>query len=178
MRDTVEPGGDGPEVEEAWSQEDYHHPAAGWGAAVSVAKVLTREHAVVSGTRAMLKMNHEDGGFDCPGCAWPDATDGLKLDLCENGIKHVAWEMTSKRAGREFFAQHTVAELATWTDFALEDQGRLTEPMVYDAATDRYRPIEWQAAFDLIGQVLRSLDTPGEAAFYTSGRLSNEATFL
>ncbi|WP_329475004.1 FdhF/YdeP family oxidoreductase [Kribbella sp. NBC_01484] len=178
MRDTVEPGGDGPEVEEAWSQEDYHHPAAGWGAAVSVARVLTREHAVVSGTRAMLKMNHEDGGFDCPGCAWPDATDGLKLDLCENGIKHVAWEMTSKRAGREFFAQHTVSELATWTDFVLEDQGRLTEPMVYDAATDRYRPIEWQAAFDLIGQVLRSLDTPGQAAFYTSGRLSTEATFL
>ncbi|HZX04309.1 FdhF/YdeP family oxidoreductase, partial [Kribbella sp.] len=161
-----------------WSQKDYHHPAAGWGAAMSVARVLGREHTVASGTRAMFTMNHEHGGFDCPGCAWPDATDGLKLDICENGIKHVSWEMTPKRAGREFFAEHTVTELETWTDFALEDVGRLTEPMVYDAASDRYVPIEWQAAFDLIGTELRALDHPGQASFYTSGRLGNEATFL
>ncbi|TDW93425.1 molybdopterin-dependent oxidoreductase alpha subunit [Kribbella pratensis] len=176
--DDVRAGGDGPTTDREWSQKDYHHPAAGWGAALSVARVLGREHTVVSGTRAMLTMNHESGGFDCPGCAWPDATDGLKLDICENGIKHVSWEMTPKRAGREFFAEHTVAELETWTDFALEDVGRLTEPMVYDAATDHYVPIEWQAAFDLIGATLRALDSPDQAAFYTSGRLSNEATFL
>lgn len=94
---TVNDGGDGPEVAAEWSQEDYHHPAAGWGAAVSVGQVLKREHALLSGPRAMLKMNHENGGFDCPGCAWPDATDGLKLDLCENGVKHVVWEMTPDR---------------------------------------------------------------------------------
>ncbi|TDW86500.1 FdhF/YdeP family oxidoreductase [Kribbella sp. VKM Ac-2566] len=176
--DDVRAGGDGPTTDREWSQKDYHHPAAGWGAALSVARVLGREHTVVSGTRAMLTMNHDSGGFDCPGCAWPDATDGLKLDICENGIKHVSWEMTPKRAGREFFAEHTMAELETWTNFALEDVGRLTEPMVYDAATDRYAPIEWQAAFELIGQNLRALDSPDQAAFYTSGRLSNEATFL
>lgn len=175
---TVNDGGDGPEVAAEWSQEDYHHPAAGWGAAVSVGQVLKREHALLSGPRAMLKMNHENGGFDCPGCAWPDATDGLKLDLCENGVKHVVWEMTPDRAGRELFARHTVTELETWTDFALEDAGRLTEPMVYDAATDHYVPIGWSAAFDLIGTQLRALDSPDQASFYTSGRLSNEATFL
>ncbi|GAA3104089.1 molybdopterin-dependent oxidoreductase alpha subunit [Kribbella aluminosa] len=171
-------GGDGPTTEAEWSQKDYHHPSAGWGAAMSVAKVLGREHAITSGPRAMLKMNHENGGFDCPGCAWPDAIDGLKLDLCENGVKHVVWEMTPKRAGREFFAAHTVTELESWTDFALEDVGRLTEPMVYDAATDHYVPVSWQAAFDLIGTQLQALDSPDQAAFYTSGRLSNEATFL
>jgi molybdopterin-dependent oxidoreductase alpha subunit len=175
---TVNDGGDGPETQAPWSQQDYHHPSAGWGAAISVAKVLGHEHAITSGPRAMLKMNHENGGFDCPGCAWPDATDGLKLDLCENGVKHVVWEMTPKRAGREFFAEHTVTELETWTDFALEDVGRLTEPMVYDVATDHYVPISWQAAFDLIGTQLRALDSPDQASFYTSGRLSNEATFL
>jgi molybdopterin-dependent oxidoreductase alpha subunit len=174
----VNDGGDGPETQAPWSQKDYHHPSAGWGAAISVAQVLGRQHAVTSGSRAMLKMNHENGGFDCPGCAWPDATDGLKLDLCENGVKHVVWEMTPKRADREFFAEHTVTELESWTDFALEDVGRLTEPMVYDAATDHYVPIRWQAAFDLIGTQLRTLDSPDQASFYTSGRLSNEATFL
>ena len=89
---------------------------------------------MVAGTRAIQRMNHENGGFDCPGCAWPDDTKGLHLDICENGIKHVTWEMTRKRVDREFFAGHTVSELSGWTDFALEDQGRLTEPMVYDAA--------------------------------------------
>jgi molybdopterin-dependent oxidoreductase alpha subunit len=126
----------------------------------------------------MLSMNQENGGFDCPGCAWPDDTKGLKLDICENGIKHVTWEMTPKRAGADFFARHTVAELSQWSDFALEDQGRLTEPLVYDEATDRYVPITWQDAFALVGRELRALDSPDEAAFYTSGRLGNEATFL
>ncbi|OMB94591.1 formate dehydrogenase [Mycobacterium sp. NS-7484] len=156
----------------------YHHPAAGWGAATSVTKFLIREREPIDGPRAIMKMNHEDGGFDCPGCAWPDDLKGLKLDICENGIKHVTWEMTHKRCGPEFFAQHTVAELATWSDFALEDQGRLTEPMVYNAETDHYEPISWRDAFDLVGTALADLEDPNQASFYTSGRLGNEATFL
>nr|WP_209439578.1 FdhF/YdeP family oxidoreductase [Kitasatospora phosalacinea] len=160
------------------SFEPYRHPAAGWGAAKSVTKVLAATGEWVDGPRAVLKMNHEDGGFDCPGCAWPDDNKGLHLDICENGIKHVTWEMTGKRAGREFFAAHTVSELSTWSDFALEDRGRLTEPMVYDPESDRYVPIDWQRAFDLFGEVVRGLDDPDQAAFYTSGRLSNEGTFL
>ena len=123
-------------------------------------------------------MNDENGGFDGPGCAWPDDRHGLHLDICENGIKHVTWEMTRKRVDRDFFAAHTVAELSSWTDFALEDQGRLTEPMSYDAASDTYVPISWGEAFALVGSALRNLDSPHQASFYTSGRLSNEATFL
>ncbi|MGN0115888.1 MAG: FdhF/YdeP family oxidoreductase [Streptomyces albidoflavus] len=171
-------GGEGPADEGTPVQRHYHHPAAGWGAAKSVTHVLAKEHAFVDGPRAIFKMNHENGGFDCPGCAWPDDTKGLKLDICENGIKHVTWEMTPKRAGRELFARHSVSELATWTDFALEDTGRLTEPMVYNPETDHYEPITWKAAFELVGRELRALDDPNEASFYTSGRLGNEATFL
>ncbi|MEU9689965.1 FdhF/YdeP family oxidoreductase [Amycolatopsis japonica] len=156
----------------------YHHPAAGWGAAKSVTGFLIREGELMAGPRAILKMNHENGGFDCPGCAWPDDTKGLHLDICENGIKHVTWEMTRKRVGREFFAAHTVSELSGWTDTELESQGRLTEPMRYDAATDRYVPISWPEAFALVGDTLRGLDSPDQAAYYTSGRLGNEATFL
>ncbi|MFG3585543.1 FdhF/YdeP family oxidoreductase [Streptomyces sp. NPDC047990] len=171
-------GGMGPTTDKKPSQVHYHHPAAGWGAAKSVTHVLLKERALVDGPRAIFRMNHENTGFDCPGCAWPDDTKGLKLDICENGIKHVTWEMTPKRVGADFFAAHTVSELSTWTDFALEDQGRLTEPLAYDAASDRYLPIDWQRAFDLIGAELRALDNPNQAAFYTSGRLGNEATFL
>ncbi|MCU7820793.1 FdhF/YdeP family oxidoreductase [Kitasatospora sp. DSM 101779] len=156
----------------------YHHPAAGWGAAKSVSRVLVREGALVDGPRAILRMNHENTGFDCPGCAWPDDTKGLHLDICENGIKHVTWEMTRKRAGKEFFATHTVTELMEWSDFALENEGRLTGPLVYDAATDHYVPISWKDAFALVGRTLRELDSPDRAAYYTSGRLGNEATFL
>lgn len=156
----------------------YHHPAAGWGAAKSVTEFLIREREPIDGPRAIMKMNHEDGGFDCPGCAWPDDMKGLKLDICENGIKHVTWEMTHKRCGPEVFARHTVSELATWSDFALEDQGRLTEPMVYNGETDHYEPISWRDAFDLVGKALADLDDPNQSAFYTSGRLGNEATFL
>ncbi|MFD5815820.1 FdhF/YdeP family oxidoreductase [Streptomyces sp. NPDC127038] len=156
----------------------YHHPAAGWGAAKSVGQFLVRERTLVDGPRAIMRMNHERTGFDCPGCAWPDDTKGLHLDICENGIKHVTWEMTGKRVGGEFFAAHSVTELSGWSDFDLEDQGRLTEPMVYDPESDHYVPVSWRDAFELVGRTLRELDDPGQASFYTSGRLGNEATFL
>ncbi|WP_406374992.1 FdhF/YdeP family oxidoreductase [Streptomyces sp. NBC_00647] len=156
----------------------YHHPAAGWGAAKSVSRFLVRERALVDGPRAIMRMNHENTGFDCPGCAWPDDTKGLHLDICENGIKHVTWEMTGKRVGPDFFAAHSVTELFGWSDYALEDQGRLTEPMVYDPESDHYVPISWRDAFELVGRTLRELDDPNEASFYTFGRLGNEATFL
>lgn len=158
--------------------EPYHHPAAGWGAAKSVTRFMAREGTLVDGPRAVLRMNHENTGFDCPGCAWPDDTKGLHLDICENGIKHVTWEMTRKRVGSEFFASHSVSELSGWSDYDLENQGRLTEPMVYDPGTDHYVPINWKDAFELVGSTLRGLGSPHEAAFYTSGRLGNEATFL
>jgi molybdopterin-dependent oxidoreductase alpha subunit len=170
--------GRGPNAGGEFSQADYHHPAAGWGAARSVAKVLVQTKALFAGPLAIQRMNHEDGGFDCPGCAWPDDRKGLHLDICENGIKHVTWEMTRKKVDRDFFAGHTVTELSGWTDFALEDQGRLTEPMVYDAESDKYVPISWPEAFEVVGSTLRGLDSPHQASFYTSGRLSNEATFL
>jgi molybdopterin-dependent oxidoreductase alpha subunit len=170
--------GRGPTDGGEFGRQDYRHPAAGWGAAVSVGKVLARTREPVEGLRAIHLMNHEDGGFDCPGCAWPDDYKGLSLDICENGIKHVTWEMTGSRVDREFFAAHTVAELSEWSDFALEDQGRLTEPMVYDPPSDKYVPISWPDAFGLVGTTLRSLASPDQASFYTSGRLSNEGSFL
>jgi molybdopterin-dependent oxidoreductase alpha subunit len=174
----VEAQGRGPADGKQPSRHEYHHPAAGWGAARSVGKVMWRAREPFQGPRAALKMNHEDSGFDCPGCAWPDDQKGLHLDICENGLKHVTWEMTRKQVGAEFFAQHTVTELERWSDFALEDQGRLVEPLTYDPERDTYVPISWDDAFALVGETLRGLESPDQASFYTSGRLGNEATFL
>ncbi len=161
-----------------FSQKDYKHPAAAWGAAFSVGRILLEQGEIVDGIKSIFKMNHENGGFDCPGCAWPDDRKGLRMDICENGIKHVTWEMTKKRVDPEFFAQHTVSELLSWSDFELENAGRLTNPMVYNPSTDRYEPTSWESAFALIAKHVRALPSPDAASFYTSGRLSNEATFL
>jgi molybdopterin-dependent oxidoreductase alpha subunit len=170
--------GRGPAPTGDHGRHEYDHPAAGWGAARSVGRVLTRAGEPLQGFRALFVMNHENGGFDCPGCAWPDDPSGLRLDICENGVKHVAWELAPANADRDFFAAHTVTELAAWSDYDLEAVGRLAQPMSYDPALDRYVPISWDEAFQLVGEALSELESPHEAAFYTSGRLSNEATFL
>ncbi len=154
-----------------------NHPAGGWGAAAATAKVLLQQSVVTKGSRALLSMN-QPGGFKCPSCAFPDADCHKTLEFCENGVKALAHEATKFRVTREFFAQHTVSELAEQSDYWLEMQGRLTEPMQYDAATDKYVPISWDGAFALIARHLNALDTPDHAEFYTSGRTPNEAAFL
>ena len=155
----------------------YNHPAGGWGAAAATAKVLLEQSVVFKGSEALLKMN-KPGGFKCPSCAYPDQACGKKFDFCENGAKALAHEATKFRVTREFFAEHSVTALMAQSDYWLEMQGRLTEPMRYDAATDHYVPCSWDEAFALIGKHLRALQSPHEAEFYTSGRTPNEAAFL
>ena len=155
----------------------YHHPAGGWGAANATAKVLLEQSVVAKGSRALLAMN-QPGGFKCPSCAFPDPACKKTLEFCENGAKALAHEATKFRVTRDFFARHTVTELMAQSDYWLEMQGRLTEPMRYDAATDTYVPCSWDEAFAMIGRHLRGLKSPHEAEFYTSGRTPNEAAFL
>lgn len=151
--------------------------AGGWGALKSCGKRLLATGQPLAGARAMLKANQPDG-FDCPGCAWGDPAHGSSFEFCENGVKAVAWEATDKRTTPAFFAQHTVTELRGWSDHDLEHEGRLTQPLRYDPESDRYLAVDWAEAFAQIGAVLRGLDSPNRAEFYTSGRASNEAAFL
>lgn len=157
--------------------EFYKGPAGGWGALNSVKNALLRQDIPLKGAKTLLSANQPDG-FDCPGCAWPDRNHASTFEFCENGVKAVAAEATARRAGPSLFAQYTVAELAGQSDFWLEDQGRLTQPMVYHAPSDQYRPIAWDDAFALIARHLNALPDPDQAIFYTSGRASNEAAFL
>ena len=155
----------------------YNRPAGGWGALKSVAQQLLNQGIPGKGARTLLSANQPDG-FDCPGCAWPDSDHTSTFEFCENGAKAVAAESTARRATPALFASHTLAELSRHSDHWLEDQGRLTHPVRYDTATDRYVAVSWDEAFALIAQHLRALARPDDAIFYTSGRTSNEAAFL
>ena len=155
----------------------YTGPAGGWGALKSVTAHLLHQDIPVLGAKTLLHANQPDG-FDCPGCAWPDREHASTFEFCENGAKAVAFEATSRRVGPDFFADHTVEELARYSDHWLEDQGRLTHPMRYNPATDRYEAVSWDKAFAFIASRLNALASPDEAIFYTSGRTSNEAAFL
>ena len=157
--------------------EPYESPAGGWGALQATAKALREQSIALKGSRMLLSMNQPDG-FDCPGCAWPDPRHTSSFEFCENGAKAVAFELTKRRVTREFFAAHTVHELEQQSDYWLEEQGRLTEPMRYERGTDHFVPVSWEEAFALIGRELCALADPDEAEFYTSGRTSNEAAFL
>src|SRR5215467_1287793 len=143
--------------------------AGGARAALTATRFAWSEMGVVRGTRTLLQINQKNG-IDCPGCAWPEP-DGERshFEFCEEGAKHVADEATKKRVTPEFFAKWSVADLSAQSDLWLNQQGRLTHPMVLREGSDHYEPIYWSQAFALIAKELNSLDSPDEAIFYTSG---------
>ncbi|MGU7779613.1 FdhF/YdeP family oxidoreductase [Burkholderia sp. PU8-34] len=154
----------------------YEGPAGGWGALRATADAVRTQMDAIEAPIILMRTNQPDG-FDCPGCAWPDKEHRSTFQFCENGAKAVTWEATTKRVTPEFFAANTVSSLLRMSDYELENMGRLTHPLVYDRATDTFRPVEWDAAFARIGEVLRGL-SPEQVEFYTSGRASNEAAYL
>lgn len=156
--------------------EAYDGPAGGWGSAQSLTEILLREEIPVTGAALLMKQNKPDG-FMCVSCAWAKPAKPLTFEYCENGAKATAWEQTAKRCGPDFFAKHTVTELRDWTDYALEEQGRLTHPMRYDPDSDHYVPVSWDEATAAIGRELRALD-PKSAVFYASGRASLETSYM
>ncbi|MDY0747567.1 FdhF/YdeP family oxidoreductase [Paucibacter sp. R3-3] len=151
-------------------------PAGGWGSIKSVVTYLTRELVPAAALKALAVQN-KTGGFMCVSCAWAKPEHPHTAEFCENGAKATAWELTSKRRTPEFFFQRSLSELESWTDHALEEGGRLTAPMRWDPATDRYVEVSWERAFDEIAAELKKID-PQQAVFYTSGRASLEASYL
>ena len=152
--------------------------AAGAPAVVETLRHTLGKAGIYRGITALLKVN-QPNGFDCPGCAWPEPLEGRKhAEFCENGAKAVADEATRARIGTEFFEKWTIRSLARQPGQWLNAQGRLTHPMVRRPGADHYSPISWAEALDLIASELNGLESPDQAAFYTSGRTSNEAAFL
>lgn len=151
-------------------------PAGGWGSIKEVSNILLKQHVPVEGGALLLKQNKPDG-FMCVSCAWAKPANPHPAEFCESGAKATAWEITSKRVDPGFFARHTLRELETWHDHELEDAGRLTAPMRWDSALDRYVEIGWEQAFAEIGAKLKQCD-PKNVVFYSSGRASLETSYM
>lgn len=153
--------------------------AAGIPAVLAVFSDLFEEKTILRGGRALFKMNQMDG-FDCPSCAWPDPDDERSVlgEYCENGAKALAEEATSKRVTPQFFKENSVNDLAKLDDYQIGKLGRLTDPMYLPEGATHYQPISWDDAFRKIAEHYNALSSPDEAAFYTSGRTSNEASFV
>lgn len=152
--------------------------AAGLPSVMKSLGYALEEMGPVRAAQSLLAANQKDG-FDCPSCAWPDPEGHRHMvEFCENGAKAIASEATTKRVTPEFFKQWSVSALSKQSDLWLNEQGRLTQPVLLREGADHYERIGWRDAFQMIGQELKGLASPDEAIFYTSGRTSNEAAFL
>lgn len=154
----------------------YKAAAGGWGSLEATTRFVFDSKQVLKNMRNLMRMN-KARGFDCPGCAWGDDNKST-FSFCENGAKAVTWEATRRYVDAHFFAKYSVAALYQQSDYFLEYQGRLTEPLRYHRETDRYQPISWDDAFRLIARHVHALDNPDQMELYTSGRASNEASWL
>lgn len=152
--------------------------AAGMKAVVIALKNIFDRMPKGKSLKVLNKLNKKEG-LDCPGCAWPDPNHRSKLgEYCENGVKAIAEEAMDARATPAFFAKHSIADLRAQSDYWLGQQGRLTHPMIVRPGGTHYEEISWDEANKIIGENLNALNSPNDAAFYTSGRTSNEAAFL
>ena len=150
-------------------------PAGGWGSVSGMAKVAAREWTHPGILKTLMEQNRPDG-FACVSCAWAKPAEKQLFKFCENGAKATMWEATPLRCTPDFFAAHTVSELRGWSDHDLEQQGRLTHPLRYDPASDRYVTCTWEEAFAVIGAELRTFE-PKAVVFYASGRASLETSY-
>ncbi|WP_332762663.1 FdhF/YdeP family oxidoreductase [Pseudarthrobacter sp.] len=171
-----------PHVEEA-NEADIEvsgHPktwAAGVPGVYHSLEPAVQHMGLVRTGKTLLALNQKDG-FDCMSCAWPDPGHRKTFEFCENGAKAVTWEATPVVIGSEFWAENPVSDLRQRSEYWLGMQGRLTEPVHKPAGEDHYRPVSWEQAFTIVSDKLKGLPSPDQAAFYTSGRTSNEAAFL
>ncbi|QRE72736.1 FdhF/YdeP family oxidoreductase [Methylobacterium aquaticum] len=154
----------------------YDSPAGGWGSVRGIAEVFGKEWATPLATETLFRQN-KPKGFMCVSCSWAKPANYHPFEFCENGAKATLWELTTRRCTPDTLAKHTLTELRGWSDYDLEQLGRLTHPMRYDRAADRYVACGWDEAFQAIGMELRRLD-PKSVVFYSSGRASLETSYL
>ncbi|RWA62472.1 FdhF/YdeP family oxidoreductase [Mesorhizobium sp.] len=166
-----------PAVSDHVEIKKYNRPTGGWGSLKSLVRNARNEGLLLSGIWSTLLKQNKADGYMCVSCSWAKPAQPRPFEFCENGAKATMWEQTSRRCEPAFFAAHPLRELLDWPDHDLEKQGRLTEPMRYNGASDKYEPVAWTDAFRDIRAQLKRLD-PKSVVFYTSGRASLEASFM
>lgn len=155
---------------------EYDGPSGGWGSLGGLTQIFGKEWDSPAAIDTLMRQN-KPKGFMCVSCSWAKPADYHQFEFCENGAKATLWELTTRRCTPDFFAEHTVTELRNWNDYDLEQEGRLTHPLRYDSAADKYVPCEWDEAFAAIGAELKALD-PKSVVFYSSGRASLETSYM
>ncbi len=152
--------------------------AGGMDAVLSSLSFLYKE-AGIARTRKILANFNQNGGFECPGCAWPNPEHGRShFEFCENGAKSVSSAATTEMVTREFFDKWPVSDLLMTPGYWLEQQGRLTEPVMLSENDTHYRPVSWEKAYRVVAEEMKNLASPDEAVFFSSGKSSNEAAYL
>lgn len=153
-------------------------PAGGWGSLRGIAHAYGDALPSPAALRSLGRINKPKGVM-CVSCAWPKPANYSAFEFCENGAKATLWELTSARCTPAFWEEdsHTVTALRDWKDHDLEKTGRLTHPLRYNAATDRYEEVSWNEAFAAIGATLNALPK-NSAVFYASGHAGLEASYL
>ena len=143
-----------------------------------ISRIYGEAWASPAAVKSLARMNKPKGVM-CTSCAWPKPANYSHFEFCENGAKATLWELTSARCTPEFWSdpEHSVTALRSWSDHDLEKAGRLTHPLRYDAAMDRYVAVEWDDAFREIGAALKPL-AKESAVFYASGHAGLEASYL
>ena len=133
--------------------------AAGIPAALSSLNHGIRKMGLTKTVRSLLMVNQKDG-FDCPGCAWPDPEHRTSFEFCENGAKAVADEAMKAKVDAAFFKKHSVSELLNKSDYWLNSQGRIAQPMILKQDSKHYQPIDWSDALDVISDSIQAMDAP------------------
>src|ERR1700710_3325800 len=105
----------------------YTGATGGWGSLKSVARIFGKEMPNPGALETRARQN-KPHGFMCVSCSWAKPADYHTFEFCENGAKATLWELTTRRCTPEFFSDKTVTELRGWTDYDLEQEGRLTHP--------------------------------------------------
>ncbi|WDF71756.1 FdhF/YdeP family oxidoreductase [Novosphingobium sp. KACC 22771] len=150
--------------------------AGGWGSLKGIGAIELSQAAGPGAIETLSHLNKPDGTA-CTSCAWIKPASPAAFEFCENGAKATLWDLTSARAEPEFFAAHTVSDLRQWSAYDLEREGRLTQPLRYDAQSDKYVPTSWAEAFAAIGAGLKRTD-PKAMTFYASGKAALEPSYL
>ena len=160
---------------------DYNEPktmAGGMDAVLSSLGYLYKEVGIRQ-SRKLIGSFNQVGGFECPGCAWPNPDNGRShFEFCENGAKSLSSEATKKTVTAGFLKEWPVKDLMRTQGHWLEQQGRLAFPMILNENEQHYKPISWDGAFRLIAGELKALNHPDEAVFYASGKSSIEAAYI